>query len=346
VISAVTSLLRSRRLAVALLIAAAALATSGTVLAPAVGESALRSLPWLLAAARFLGVVDTYRSPVFLSLVALIALSLSLCTWQRAASLRGGAPAGGPRRLRLALDVALHLSLLAIASGGAGKWLWGSVRTMNVHVGGVTDVFYDFGSGQDEPLGFTVEVLERQDTWYPLRAMIGVSDAGAGTRIGLVEAVEGRSVAVPGADLTLRLEGADPAGRILRLSASGGGRADTVELQTAEGGNATHDIGALRLTLVAWRRDVRGVRSRIACSGGGIPRQVGWISPRERVTCRGVGFAMTAWGEDTDGRPYVGIQAVRDPAAPLFWGGCLAFTASLALFLPLRLRETRRERRS
>jgi hypothetical protein len=56
-----------------------------------------------------------------------------------------------------------------------------------------------------------------------------------------------------------------------------------------------------------------------------------------------VGFAMTAWGEDADGRPYVGIQAVRDPAAPLFWGGCLGLTVSLALFLPVRLQESRGE---
>jgi len=83
---------------------------------------------------------------------------------------------------------------------------------MNVHVGQATDAFYDFTSGTDLPLGFTVEVLERQDTWYPLRAMIGVSDPAAGKRIGLVEAVEGRTVAVPGADLTLRLEAADPTG--------------------------------------------------------------------------------------------------------------------------------------
>ena len=338
--------LRSRRLAVALLIVAAILAASGTILASPPEESVL--LPaWLLAAARFLGVIDTHRSPVFLSLVALIGLNLTFCTWRRVASLRfkGGAPAGGPRRLRLAVDVAMHLSLLAIAAGGAGKGLWGTVRTMNVHVGGATDVFFDFASGRDVPLGFTVEVLERQDTWYPLRALIGVSDSAAGAKIGLVEAVEGRTVAVPGADLSLRLEAADSAGGLLRLIAKGGGRTDAVELETVEGGKASADVGPFRLTLVAWRRDIKGVRGRIACSGDGLPRQVGWISPRERVTCGGVGFAMTAWGEDSDGRPYVGIQAVRDPAAPLFWAGCIAFVISLTLLIAIGRRVSPEQRR-
>jgi len=46
---------------------------------------------------------------------------------------------------------------------------------------------------------------------------------------------------------------------------------------------------------------------------------------------------MTAWGEDSDGRPYVGIQAVRD-RLPALLGGAIAFAVFLALFIAIRVR--------
>jgi hypothetical protein len=337
-----TEFVRSRRLAVSLLIGAAALAMLGTIFTAERAEPALASFPWLRAAARFLGVVDTPRSPVFLLLVAAIGVTMITCTWHRTTPLRGkaGGTVAAPRRLRLALDAAMHLSLLAIVAGGVGKGVLGSVRTKNIHVGQAADAFFDFVRDADVSLGFTVEVRERMDSWHPGRAMIGLSDPATGAKIGLVEAVEGRTVAAPGANLSLRLEGFSPSGRVLRLAASGRGRTGTVDLEAAEGGKGSADFGALRLTLVAWKRELKGVRSLIACVGGGRAPQVGWISPQERLTCRGVSFAMTAWGTDPDGFPYVGIQAVRDPAAPLFWGGCIGFVVFLALFVTVRARES------
>jgi hypothetical protein len=168
--------------------------------------------------------------------------------------------------------------------------------------------------------------------------MIGVSDRAAGTKLGLVEAVEGRSVTVPATDVALRLEPFDAAGRMLRVAVSGRGRGGAAALSTQEGAQATADLGDLRLTLVAWRRDAKDVRSRLACIAAGAPPRTGWISPRERLACGGVSFALTAWGNDPDGRPFVGIQAVRDPAAPLFWGGCAEFALTLVSFLGLRAR--------
>jgi hypothetical protein len=51
---------------------------------------------------------------------------------------------------------------------------------------------------------------------------------------------------------------------------------------------------------------------------------------------KGTSIFQTAWGTDRYGNPYIGVQVARDPAAPLFWVGCVLFSISLPLFLYLR----------
>lgn len=75
------------------------------------------------------------------------------------------------------------------------------------------------------------------------------------------------------------------------------------------------------------------VEALVSCAAAGRPTRSAWISPQERLACGGVHFALTAWGTDAAGRPFVGLQAVREPTAPLFWGGCIALTLLLPLFL-------------
>lgn len=332
-------LLRSRRLALWLLTATALLAGFGTLSLNATIRGQITALPGILAAARFFGVVDTYRSPLFVFLIGALGANILVCTWHRLFVLTGApaAAAGVKRHARRILDALVHLSLLAIVAGGVSKGVFGFVRTRNIYVGHSTDVFYDFDRDADMPLGFTLDVLDREDSYYPLQTRIGVSDRASGRKIDLLEIREGRPVELPGGGLVLTVEEPDKVANTLRLRTMSDGRTGMVELDLAAGGKAsTADVGTFRLTLVAWKRELKGVRSRIACRENGSLVREGWISPQGRLTCRGVSFAQTAYGVDEVGKSFVGIQAVREPVAPLFWGGCIVFALALPLFQIVR----------
>lgn len=335
-----TLLLRSRRLALWLLVATATLAIFGTLPLPEIVRVQFIALPGLVVAARALGLIDTYRSPLFIILIGVLGVNIVLCTWQRIfrqPGSSGGAAVGTRRRARLLLDVLVHLSLLAIVAGGVAKGVFGFVRTRNIYVGESTDVFFDFSRDADVPLGFSFKVLEREDTYYPLEALIGVSDRASSRKIELLELREGRPVELTGGGLVIAVDKLDASGKLLRLRATTDGRTDTAELQLTPGATGSYaDVGSLRLALVAWKRELKGVRSRVACHENGALTREGWISPQGRLACRGVNFAQTAYGVDEAGKPFVGIQAVREPAAPLFWGGCIVFTLALPLFQVVR----------
>lgn len=332
--------LRSRRLALVLLTATAALASFGTLPLSDALRGRLASLPGILAVARTLGLVDTYRSPLFVFLLVALGVNIVVCTWHRLFVVPGGpaaAAAGVRRHTRRILDALVHLSLLAIVAGGVAKGLFGFVRTQNIYVGHSTDVFYDFGRDADVPLGFRLEVLDREDTFYPLQARIGVSDRASGRKIDLLELRAGKPAELPGGGLELTLEEPDEAANLLRLRTTADGRNGTTEWEMAAGGESlVADVESFSLTLVAWKREIKGVRSRVACRANGVPIQEGWISPQGKLTCRGVSFAQTAYGADEYGKPFVGVQAVREPAAPLFWGGCIVFALALPLFQIVR----------
>lgn len=325
-----TSRLRSLRLTIPLLFALAALATAGTLFGPGLEKAA----PGIRGAARLLGLLSPWRSPVFLLATALLVANVTLCTWHRLRS-RKRAPAGG--RAVPWLDAAVHFSLVVLIAGGVGKGLWGEVGTGYLFPGTPATTMYVEGADSDVPLGFTVLLEERRDAYFPLRLKVGVRDAATGAKIALLEVVEGREAALADGRLSLSVRQVleDPPAASLLARTAAGERA--VSLPLVDGAQPVRD-GPFLLSCVAWRRDVRDVRGRVRILDGERVARDGWLAVNGALSHRGVTLFLTSWGADEFGSKFLGIQYRRDPAAPVFWAGAIVLALALPPFVLLRRR--------
>jgi hypothetical protein len=325
--------LRSSGLALTLLLAIAVIASVATVSPPDTTGAAPGVAGVAGSVARVLGLRRTFSSPLFLTLVGLLAANVVACTWHRART-RLRADSSWPR---FATDVALHVALLALMAGGLAKALFGFTGTQNVYVGDATRTVYDWRAHRDSPLGFTLAVDEFRTGYYPIRAKVGLRKAATGEKIALLEIVEGGEVATPLGDLRIGIAGYDPDGQRLRLSVVG--REGRRELTfPTEGAAAAVKSGDYDLTLVAYRADIREIGATISLHEEGARVAGGWVDSRTRIAHRGLSLFLTAWGTDPEGRRYCGIQVVRDPGALFFWAGCTLFVLATTLHLVLKSR--------
>lgn len=338
----VHKLLRSKKLALFLFLALALVSVYGTLSATEQARAFyLKGFgEHFLPLGRFLGLVDTYHSPIFIALFLLLLLNIALCSWQRFAGLgraHDGAP-GGRRRFIRWLDLILHLSILVILAGGAAKGALGFIGTKNIHVGLSTDVVFDWSREADVPLGFTIHLKDRVDEYYSGEFKIGVSVAETGEKIGLLQVKEGERTALPGGTGSIEVVKFDRRDWLLEMRVVYEGREELVVFEVKEGGDTTGGIGPFSVTLVAWRQDLKTVRSLVAIEEGGKIVKEGWLTPNGRVAYKGTSLFQTAWGIDEYRNPYTGIQVTRDPGAPLFWAGCILFSLALPLYLAVRHR--------
>lgn len=331
--------LRSTRLAVALLLALAVLAAVGTFLSPPGAGTVPEPDGAARPLSRIIGLEQTFRSPLFLSLLALAALNVVACAWYRL-SLRWAQEGG---RLRTFTDILLHGSLLLILTGGMLKGLLGFIGTQNVYVGEMTETVYDWRAGREARLGFEIRVDELREGYYPIQARIGVRRAATGEKLELLEVVEGKRTGNPGGDLGMQITGYDPVAGEIRFVVVSGGAEQQIPLKTKAGDAAAARAGDYDLSLVAFRADLKEVRAKISLLDAGTAVSVGWLAPNSRIRHRGLNLFLTAWGADPGGKRFCGIQVTRDRGAPLFWVGCvlLALAIPAHLYLKSRQRATR-----
>lgn len=321
--------LRSPTLAVVLLLALAVLAAAGTFLAPpdtgeppAAGDSPLRL-------SRIVGLRNTFQSPLFLSLVAGVAVNVVACTWHRLSPRlrrRGG-------RQRALTDLALHGSLLLILAGALAKGLFSFVGTQIVNVGEGTETVYDWRARRDAPLGFGIRAEEMREGFYPLQAHVGVALAATAEKLEVLDLVEGEQTQGRRSAVRLRIAGYDSAAGVFRFGVLAGGAEREITLATRPGSAATARVGDYDLTLVAFKAILREINVRISLIESGAAVASGWLTTNSRLRHRDLSLFLTAWGADEAGRRYCGIQVARDPGAPFFWAGCVL----IALAIPWHL---------
>jgi hypothetical protein len=198
---------------------------------------------------------------------------------------------------------------------------------------------FDWRTSREEPLGFSLRLERFETEQYPVRVKIGLRDAASGSRRGLVEIGLGERRTLPVSSYAVRLNGHDEENGFFLLEAGPPGHAEKIRLSSEKSGEVRQ--GDFLLSIVAWRADVKSVRVHVGFLENGKEIAGGWLSPNDRLEYRGRGFFLTAWGEDPFGNPFCGIQAVRDPGAPVFWTGCILF--GLAVPLHLVLKGRRRE---
>lgn len=341
-------MLRSQRLALWIILGIVTLSIYGTFFPPALANEFVRSRfgPGLLPAARTVGVVDPYHSPLFACLLVLLCANIATCTvhrLRRMSFLRQRPPAVG-RRLGPWSDLLMHLSLIVVIAGAAAKGFWGFTATQYIFPGKPQQTVFDTRTEKDVPLGFTILLRNVEETFYPIRARIGVSDAASGEKLVLAEVTEGRTYEVPEAGLTLTLERYDPLSESVLVAVNRGRFRGTFSMETRQGGRTTAQADGLAFTLVAYFRELRNIRGLLTIEDEGRPGRTVWISPTTGVAHRGTRLYQTAWGVHPEEGPYIGLQVSRDPFASLFWGGCALLSLSLPLFVVSRLRQTGRRR--
>jgi len=327
----------SMKLAIVLMLLCALAAVPGTLVPAVKTEQFYRETfgPRVLSLARAAGLLDVYRSPPFLLLLGLLAANIALCSWRRFRT--RSAHATRQRWPLIWSDLLLHASIILVLAGGAGRAVWGFVGTEYLVVGVPTTTVYDWSSQGDVQLGFALLAKERVDEYYPLLLKVGIRDA-AGKKVALLEVGEGRAAEIPGATLKLSLFSYDAAAATVRIRAELDGRSEIATLVVREGSPPAPVGGGYTAALVAWRRELKNVRARVAVLDGEREVQQQWLSTNERLSFRGASVFLTGWGRDESGNLNVGIQVSRDPAAPLFWAGCILLSVASASFFLLRHR--------
>lgn len=273
--------------------------------------------------------------PLYAALFAALALNVAFCTGERL--LAAHRPPGRPR-LRLGLDVLTHLSLILLLAGAGIRWLFGSVGTQYLFVGQEAVTVRSGGDGPEVPLGFGLLLKDLWEEHYPVAVQVGVRETATGQAVAFATLGAGRTALIPEAGLRLTVADGDPSQGWVTLSvASEAGQSD-LRLATVAGEGSRARFGRHTLELLAWRRDLRAVRGRVAITEGGRELREGRLEVNGRLAHRGTSVYLTAWGRDEYGNAYLGVQASRDPGAPIFWTGAALLGLSAPLFLISRRR--------
>lgn len=327
--SAFWRLFRSARLALGLLFGLALLAGIGSL--PRHDPTQLPipgATDFLL---RFIGIKNTFASPLFLTVVALLLMNVIACTAHRVIHHKR-------RKLYQVLDLLMHLALVVLVVGSVLRVVKGDVGTLSIGEGQEASEMYDWGSRRPVPLDSPIRVVRMVTEFYPMLVRVGVRDLKSNERIALLEILEGKEQVTGEANVSVRLLGADRVeGRVgcLVRTPAGEGR---IRLDLRSGPGATAEYGGYGFTLVAFRDETKMVRALLSTrqKNGQIAEQ--WLAPNERVRIGGKSVFLTAWKTDPFGSRFAGLQVTKDPGAPVFWAGCLLFVATLAWRSALKFR--------
>lgn len=263
---------------------------SSTELALALfGALGLLAIPGTLGTQRWL-----YGSPLYTGLLALLGVSTLVCTQRRRRSL---SPA----------VMVVHAGVLVVLAGGL-LGMRGFVATVNVYEGESVDRFYRADLDRDVPLGFSLTVGKIRSETYPAPVKVGVLKGGE--KAALQTLVVGGSF--PLHRYLVRVDGLDVGRRLLRLTVLHNGR--------VVGTTDTLDSGSLpagfpyAFRLVAYRDPaVKRFWTDLRLSRDGREVAAGSAEVNAPFVWEGLTFCTTQIDRDRDGRPYAGIQVVRDP---------------------------------
>lgn len=316
----VISFLRSLTLSLSLLLVLAVLAIPGTFLPTEAGAL-------------------YYRSPLIVLPLGMLILNVTFCSWHRVARKLAGRGSGRRGRFLTLLDVLMHFSLVLIMAGGVIKSVFGFIGTQYLFVGVETDTAYDWKIRDQAPLGFTVLLKERVEDYYPFTLKVSVA-AGTVASPRIILLREGSELQVD--DLKLAIRTFDLQESTVTLKAAWAGGRAYPEFDLVPGGRLTAVAGPYELGLLAWRRDMKGIRglAHIVEDGRVVKEQ--WLAVNGRIAHEGHSIFLTSWGEDQYHNPYLGVQVTSDPGAPVFWAGAVLLAATLPLFLAVRHRPQRR----
>ena len=356
--------LASLRLTLALLLLLAVAAAVGTALPPAVDPVAWQQrygtdAPWW----RSVGLGGYYSSWWFRGLWAALVVNLLVCGVRRSvhgvkdflgsgnpgARLPSGArdtvievlqgegfrvtstsPLRARRRAWGFLGFPLvHLSPVLIVAGA----LWGSWGGFAGTTYGVlrtpTWTFFNWTAGEDQNLPFVLVVEEIRRLYHPLRLRVGVGEKDGRGRV--VETREGARFSAAPYPYEVEVGSLDVAGKDLRFHLIGeGGRLGPF--------SSVANDAPLRVVPVAFKDpELRQVEADLTVrSEGNKLLATHTLAVNRPLVLGGLRVYLTAWSEDLDADPWVGLQVVQDPGQGLLWVGAVGLAVGILVLLFVR----------
>jgi len=233
--------------------------------------------------------------------------------------------------------VLIHAGILAIIAGGVVGHL-GYVATVNIHEGSATATAFRWDRQEDSDLGFTLEVTRIHRDYYPTGLRVGVRIDGE--PVALCEFTTGESTTCAGMAIeALSFEPAPPALR-LAVTPPGGARSEVVATNQ-EGGQQ----GGTVFQLVGFKTPaVRRTWVDLLITLPAVPPVGGVAEVNHPFVWQGLRFFHTGGGIDPSGRPYAGIQIVKDLGIPMVYAGFALLAVGNFLLLSRRISGHRRHR--
>ncbi len=233
----------------------------------------------------------------------------------------------------------VHLSVL-VMMGGALAGELGFVGTLNIHIGKSSDVYFDWDTKTDQPLGFTFRLDHFEPRFYPIELRFEAVEPGSGRVLQSYQAKEGEEVQLPRPGLSARILAFVPFERRLVLELRQDGRPLGEYLgypAPMQLNNAINPGFELRPTEF---RDpiLKQMHSEVSILEGGRVVNQGVIEVNQPLVHRGVRIYQTAFDQDKFGFWYAGFQFSRDPGEGVVWVCCVLLSLGLmaAFFIPWR----------
>ena len=214
-----------------------------------------------------------------------------------------------------------HGSLLVIMISSLAGSLAGFIATQRVYVGDATGTAYNWKSGADMALPFTVAVEEFSLVPNPVGLRLGILEVATGRKGKVITTHEGDVFRVPGLEGEVALERFDVDKKTFSATWKGPDGTTTGIRQGEEIGGT--GLALVPVAFASWpeRQVVAAVRLTVP---GGLDRR-GEIMVNHPMVARGIRVFLTDYGRDPFGLPYVGFQFVRDPGQAGVWAGCVLF---------------------
>ncbi len=265
---------------------------------------------------------DIYSHPLFISLLALLALNLLACTARRIRTL--------PRPV-LALHAGIALTLTGAAIGASGY-----VATVNVYEGKTVDTAFRWDIQKDVPLGLNLTVSRINMEHYPAQVKVGILKDGLKHRLILLRTGETFDIA----DYRIRIDSLDLDSKNLRLSVYNKGQY-TGYAETA--GKSELPPGfAYQFVLVAYKSpELKRMWLDLALTRGEDLLAAGVTEVNSPFEWKGIAFHHTKTDVDIYGNPYAGIQITKDPGRRIVYLGFMVTCIGASVYLIRRLRGLR-----
>lgn len=236
---------------------------------------------------------------------------------------------------RWALPI-LHLSILVIMIGALAAQL-GFVGTMNLYVNNQDDKYFDWDSGTDLPLGFTVRLDHFEPQYYPIDLRFATYNKQTREVLQEFTTSEGGTVEIsPGFSVQILRFYPEEQHLILGVVRDGALVGQYHSLSGDRSYPNSIDLG-VEIKPTAFQDPLlKQLHSEVSILENDVVVRQGIIEVNTPLVHRGVAIYQTAYSRDESGFWACGFQLSKDPGEPLVWLGSVVLTLAIIMVFFIR----------